>query len=186
MNLVKIFITGRPGVGKSTLIRHILEYLQFKKVSVGGIITPEVREKGRRIGFKIVDLMSNESDFLASIYIKSNYRVGKYYINLDALHRIGINALDVAIKKAQVIIVDEIGKMELISNEFKRKLIDSFAVKKPVIATIGLYFVKLFINEVKKRVNSSVLVYELTRENFNHIKKSIVDKLGLNNHQKLF
>ena len=43
-------MTGKPGVGKTTVIKKIIE--KYKK-NIGGFYTEEIREKGHRVGFRI-------------------------------------------------------------------------------------------------------------------------------------
>ena len=58
---MRIFITGMPGVGKTTLALKIAEGLKDLGYKVGGFITKEIRKNGRRVGFKIITLDTNDS-----------------------------------------------------------------------------------------------------------------------------
>jgi nucleoside-triphosphatase len=134
--MIKIFLTGPPGSGKTTAVMKIYETLKLYGYQVGGFITQEVREAGRRIGFKIFSLDTQESDYLAHVDFKEGPRVGKYRVNLKAIENIGIKAIERALSNSDFIIVDEVGPMELASPKFKimiKKLLDS---DKPAIITI--------------------------------------------------
>ena len=48
-----LLLTGRPGVGKTTVVRRVVERLSRP---TGGFYTCELREGGRRTGFEIVTL----------------------------------------------------------------------------------------------------------------------------------
>jgi len=134
---MKIFLTGKPGSGKSTVLMKIIESLKRRGLKIGGIITPEIRVKGKRIGFKVIDVYSNEEGILASIDQKSGPRVGKYRVNLEDFERVAIKALDFALNECDVICVDELGKMELFSEKFKRKI--EKILKSPTPAIIVLH-----------------------------------------------
>ncbi len=133
---MKFLISGPPASGKSTLVVKLIEFLKKKNIKVGGIISPEVREGRIRIGFKVVDLLNLKEKVFASIYYNTNYRVGKYFVDVDIFEDVAIPALEVAEKECRVIVVDEIGKMELFSKRFEDKVKDILKSNKIVIAVV--------------------------------------------------
>jgi len=62
---MKIFITGLPGVGKTTIILKVTKELKNHDLKIGGFVTQEIREKGKRVGFKIKALDTGEEGILA-------------------------------------------------------------------------------------------------------------------------
>ena len=164
-----ILLTGEAGVGKTTIIKRVLERTPFK---AGGFITNEIRQQGRRVGFEIVSLRG-ERGVLAHVDFKSRYWVGKYFVNLRDLHRVGVNALERAMVEDDLVVIDEIGRMELFSKKFKdivAKLLDG---SKPVLGAImsqrhpfaerikQLPFIKIY--EITK-VNRDMMVEEVRRQ----------------------
>lgn len=127
-----ILVTGRPGVGKTTLIRRVLDALT---VEAGGFYTHEIREGGRRVGFAITDLRG-ASGILAHVDHPSGYRVGKYGVNREDLERIGVPAIRDAVAAARLIVMDEIGRMELFSPAFRDAVIEALDSSVPVLGTI--------------------------------------------------
>ncbi|MEM1675078.1 MAG: NTPase [Desulfurococcaceae archaeon] len=135
--MIKYVITGKPGVGKSTLFNNIVKKLVENKVIVGGIKTPEVRdERGFRIGFKIVDLITGREAWLARVNYNSNIYVGKYGIVVNEARDLIVNALERAINESNVIGIDEIGPMELKIGVFRDYLLKILELNKPLILVV--------------------------------------------------
>lgn len=132
--MAAILLSGRPGCGKTTLIRHVVGALG---VSAGGFYTQEVRTQGGRQGFDLITLDGRRVT-LASVASGSPYRVSKYGVELAALEEVGAPAVEEAIASAQLIVIDEIGKMELFSQRFRRAVLAALDSGKPVLASIML------------------------------------------------
>ena len=176
MNKKCFLITGRPGIGKTTAIYKIADMLGKRGYVVGGMVTFEVRERGRRIGFKIRDLLENCEGWLAHVEFKSGPRVGKYTVNLDDLNNVGVQAILKAIEKADVICIDEIGPMELYSREFKEAVLKAFDSGKPVVATIHIRADRdPFARSIKRRKDAELYVLDLS--NRNSVPSQICEKI---------
>lgn len=165
-----IFITGRPGIGKSTVCMKVINLLKKSNFKIGGVICPEARVKGRRVGFKIIDLLTLREGWLAHVDFKTGIRIGKYHVNLNDLNGIGVNAILNAIKEADVIVIDEIGPMELKSYLFREAIYKSFKCGKPVIAVLHWRLGKSFLRGLRV---SSYEVYEVTFNNRNYLHETI-------------
>jgi len=108
-------LTGRPGTGKTSLIKQAIAGMRDK---AGGFYTEEIRSGGVRQGFRLVTLDGEEA-ILAHVDIRNPYRVGKYGVDIDILDKVGVSALNQAAKERRLVVVDEIGKMELLSANFR-------------------------------------------------------------------
>ena len=118
---MKIFISGNPRTGKTSLVKRIVE--EFGKEYFFGFWTEEVKENKIRIGFRMVTTWGEEK-FLARIDVRTPYRVGKYFVlknNLDEISKKVLEGLEY--NKNKIIVIDEIGRMEFYSEDF-RKLVD--------------------------------------------------------------
>lgn len=169
-----LFITGRPGIGKTTLILRVIEGLKKKGCTVGGMITNEMREGRRRVGFEITDLLSNRRGVLAHINRSSGPKVGKYRVNLRALSSIGARSIREALEKTDVVIIDEIGPMELNSEEFKSAVKEALNSAKPVVSTVHYRSSDSIIKEIGK--NRDALIFEMDLENRSYLHGIILDK----------
>jgi nucleoside-triphosphatase len=129
-----LLLTGRPGVGKTTLIQTVVGRCG---VGAGGFYTEEIRIRGQRTGFRLVTL-DGETGMLASVNISSPYRVGKYRVHLHDLERVGVKAIRRAVEQPNVavVVIDEIGKMELFSSAFRQAVLEALDSPKPVLASV--------------------------------------------------
>jgi len=141
---MKIFLTGKAGSGKSTVLLKTIELLKRKGLKVGGIVTPEIREEGKRVGFYVKDVFSQAMEVFASVDFKIEPKLGKYGIDVSAFEKVALPAIDFAIENCDVVVVDEIGKMEFLSESFRKKIFNLVLLDKPLIAVLHRNFVKQF------------------------------------------
>ena len=162
-----ILITGNPGVGKTTLIKTIAEELnEFQPV---GFYTSEIREHGIRKGFELISL-SGDKGILSHINIKSSYRVGKYNVNLEGFESF-LDTLPLRYDSVNLIIIDEIGKMECFSRYFIKIIREILNSSKVLLASISLKGGGL-IAEIKTREDIELL--ELRKDNRNAIRSNVM------------
>jgi nucleoside-triphosphatase len=170
-----LFVTGQPGVGKTSVLLRVIDALKAKGYDVRGMITREIREQGTRVGFEIIDLYMGQKGWLAHVNQSSGPRIGKYRVNLDDLKNIGVNSILNAIKNADVIIIDEIGPMELFSQAFKDVILQAIDSTKPLIGTIHFKAQNALINAIKAR--NDVEILEVTNENRQSMHNIIIAKV---------
>jgi len=125
-------LTGRPGTGKTSLIKQVVAGISGK---AGGFYTEEIRRQGVREGFRLVTL-SGQSAILAHADIQSPYRVSKYGVDIDSLDRVGVSALHEAARQCDLVIIDEIGKMELFSTNFREAVSQIINPGQRILGTI--------------------------------------------------
>lgn len=127
-------LTGRPGSGKTSLVKQAVAGMEDE---AGGFYTEEIRSQGVRQGFRLVTLDGQEA-ILAHINIHSPYRVSKYGVDIDSLDRVGVSALHKAAQQCGLVVIDEIGKMELFSANFRRAVSQMIDSGKRILGTIML------------------------------------------------
>lgn len=165
------FLTGPPRCGKTTIIKEIIERLGE---SAAGFYTEEIRRGGARVGFSLKTL-SGEQGTLSHIDFKSKHRVGKYGVNLDALDKIGSQEIERALDQNKVVIIDEIGKMELFSNGFRDAVWKALDSENPVVGTI--MFVKHpFADEVKRR--RDVKIVDVSKRSKTEVVDTIIKEIN--------
>jgi nucleoside-triphosphatase len=129
-------LTGPPGIGKSTVVSKVIYLVRSKGYGVGGCLTRERRKGRERVGFTIIDLMSGLEGPLASSESSLGPRVGRYRVNVKGLAELGATALRRAADGAEVIVIDEVGPMELTSPEFKKAAEACFHSGRPLLAVV--------------------------------------------------
>jgi nucleoside-triphosphatase THEP1 len=96
-------------------------------------------------------------------------------VDIEALERVGVAALREAITQGRVVIVDEIGKMELFSEAFQEAVLSAVEGSQPVIATV-MSGSNPWVDALKAR--SNVSVWSVTRENRDDIPERVLEWLG--------
>jgi nucleoside-triphosphatase len=166
----KTLISGKPGVGKTTLVQKIIK--RMGSVNMAGFCTAEIRSKGSRLGFELQGL-NGERRTLAHVDIDSRHQVGRYGVDKDGFEEF-LETLDLLNPEVELIVIDEIGKMELFSNRFWNLVCDALNADKQVLATIPLKG-NDFIREIKQRIDIHLL--EVTHANRDRLTEAIVEGL---------
>jgi len=162
----RVGITGLPGVGKTYVIIKVMERLRNEYI-FGGMVTRSIIENGERTGFKIIDWFTEEERVFAHINMDSSYRVGRYRINLKALEEIGIPAIKRAVDDEiiDIVVIDEIGKMELESRKFRETVRDALDCEKPMLITLHKKSRDALLQDIRNMNNVRIL--EITPINRN-------------------
>ena len=163
-----LFVTGRPGIGKTTVLLKAAEGLKAKSYRVGGMISKEVRREGARIGFEIVNFGTGARGWLAHVEQHVGPQVGKYRVNLEDLDSIGADAILEASKNADVVVIDEIGPMELFSQAFRKAVSEALNSSKVVLAAIHHNARDPIIEAIKNRDDVFIATVDLENRNDLH------------------
>lgn len=150
---MKIAITGKPGAGKTTLVKKLFNEFGARNKQLSGFYTEELRERGQRKGFDIIIFESNIRLPLARKE-RGNPRIGKYKAFPENVEK----ALEL-LKPSSLYIIDEVGKMELLSSSF-RNFIHSLLIKKDYILTYGMGIDITIRKEIETRSRTFILTKE--------------------------
>jgi nucleoside-triphosphatase len=169
---MRLFLTGNPGVGKTTVIRAIA--LRLEGIICAGFYTEDTRQSGQRMGFKIVTLDGHEGT-LASLG-RQKPTVGKYSIHVEEFEKLVLMQLDQVTNPADLYVIDEIGKMELLSRRFRSRIIELLAQPTNLLATISKKGNGL-IDQIKRRIDIEII--EVTRKNRDELPEELARKIKI-------
>lgn len=174
-----LLITGKPRVGKTTLIKKLIPIFK-EKYSLAGFYTEEIRKNGDRVGFSIHSI-KGKSGILAQSGTppsESYYQFGKYMVSVGDIEEIMVPEL---FKNAEIIICDEIGKMELFSTKFKESIQYALDNKYLIVGTISYHNIP-FINTIKNRKDTTIL--ELTYMNRDKLLQIVIHEVNKRMNKK--
>jgi len=170
-----ILVTGPPGIGKTSTLRRTVKELQNRQYKIGGMFCREVREGGIRVGFEIKDISTGQRGWLAHVNQLTGPTIGKYHVNLTDLDIISAGSILDALKNADILAVDEIGPMELLSPAFSSALTKAVEGSKPLIGTIHYRLSNSLVNNIKAREDTELLT--VTYENRGSLHNLIAAKI---------
>jgi nucleoside-triphosphatase len=164
----RIAVTGSPGIGKSTLVERALRLYKGK---AGGVLAREVRSGGRRVGFELLDLSSGEKGILAW-ETGEGPRLGRYRVNLTDLDKVGARAVENAFG-CDLIVVDEVGPMELFSEKFVQAVEKAILSPKPMLVVLK----EGSRNPLAVEIRNTFKVLTVTRGNRDALPEKIAREL---------
>lgn len=129
-------VTGPPRSGKTTVVERTRTELGDRGFTAGGVVSPEIREDGERVGFEIEDVLTGESRVLAHVERGTGPSVGKYRVNVPDVDALCETAFPRAFEGADFLVVDEIAPMEVYSDAFVRYVREAFDTDQPVVAAV--------------------------------------------------
>jgi nucleoside-triphosphatase len=170
---MKILLEGRPGSGKTTVARRLAELLRADGIPLAGFTTEEIREGGRRVGFA-VETVDGVRATLAHVSLPGPPRVGKYGVDLHTFEQLGLAALE-AVPDRGVVVIDEIGKMELESEAFRERVLELVALPVRLVGTV-----QLARNPFTDRLKGSrdVQVIRVSERNREELPADLAQRLG--------
>ncbi|MGO9015672.1 MAG: nucleoside-triphosphatase [Dissulfurispiraceae bacterium] len=162
-----IFLTGAPSSGKTTIIKKVIKALT---VPANGFYTEEERSEGKRVGF-VLNSLDGHKGYLAHQDIRSDLHIRRYGVSLENIESITVPSISPV--SGQIIILDEIGKMECFSKVFRQAALKALDSSCIVIGTITLGGDE-FIQTVKTRDDMEIL--EVTPDNRDALPQEIIRK----------
>ncbi|MFW6134132.1 MAG: nucleoside-triphosphatase [Elusimicrobiota bacterium] len=163
--IINFLITGNPGTGKTTLIKKAISDIDHPV----GFYTEEIRKNGKRCGFITNTLSTCNSQQLAHTDISSEHTLGKYKINVQNFEKLIKKEFE-NYTKAELLVIDEIGKMEIFSKYFREKIIELLNSPIPLIGIIQKTNYP-FIKNLTSR--NDITIVELKRNNSENLFQKI-------------
>ena len=168
---MRLFLTGNPGVGKTTLIRAVTERL--RGLTCAGFYTEETRQGGQRTGFRLVTLDGRHAT-LASLG-NQKPTVGQYSVHVEEFEKLILQYLDPVATRADLYVIDEVGKMELFSDQFRTRIMKMLEQPTNLFATISKK-ANGFLDRIKRR--KDVEIIEVTRQNRDALTKELSGRIN--------
>ncbi len=175
MKPYRAFLTGEPGCGKTTALKKACDILVSRGRKIGGVLSGEIRERGVRVGFSVQNVASGETGILAHINQNEGPSVGKYRVNLADIDRVAVSAIKHAVVDADIVVVDELGPMELNSRPFVTTVETALGAPKPFLGTIHKRASHSLVTAIKS--NKAYEIVEVTIENRDSVPRNLVQKI---------
>ena len=166
---MNILLTGKPHSGKSTLIRNVVDGIEKKQ----GFLTQELVAGGRRTGFELVSALGDHA-LLAGENLSGPHRVSRYGVDVSNLEAFLAKLPEP--NEDDLLYVDEIGQMQLLSDVFKRYVEDCLDATNLFIGTLTSVHHDDFTNALRSR--DDVEVIELTVDTRNAIQDIVTAKIA--------
>jgi nucleoside-triphosphatase THEP1 len=132
--VARVLLTGSPGSGKTTTAGRVVDTLRSRGEVLAGFLTTEIRRGGRRTGFTIRGIGGLERTL--AVRGGPGPKVGAYGVDLGAFEEVALLELENGLELGSTLVIDEIGKMELLSQPF-RELVPRIFGSPCVLATVG-------------------------------------------------
>jgi len=166
----KIGITGLPRSGKSAVMEKVLEMLTDERQRelsmrgmardhplLGGVRTEPLLENGERLGYKVINIVTDEEGVIAHKSIDSRLRVLGYGLNIEELERVAIPAIQYAVDHCEVLVIDEIGKFSVESEAFVSAVRSALEVDMPTLLTLHKKSRHPLLQDIRRRDDGRIL-----------------------------
>ena len=163
-----ILLVGPPGVGKTTVAMRLAA--QLKARAVAGFYTQEIRQAGQRLGFQAATF-AGEAVVMAHVDFRGGHRVGRYGVDVASFEQLVLPELA---REHEIMLIDEIGKMECFSSRFTDAVECLLDGLTPVVATVAIRGGG-FIAQVKARPDSEI--WQVTRQDRDELPQRLARRL---------
>lgn len=163
-----ILLTGAPSAGKTTIIKKVIQSLPMRS---NGFYTEEQRSNGRRTGF-VMHSLDGAKGYLAHETIESPFHIRRYGVSIKNIESIAVPAI--APIDSDLIILDEIGKMECFSKAFVEATKAALDAPNMVVGTITFGRTG-FIQEIKERGDTEIV--EVTEKNRDCLPEALLSMI---------
>jgi len=171
-----LLITGEPGCGKTTLLlKAIAPYLELEVA--GGVYTEEMTLGRERVGFKLKVIGGGMTTLAHNLMYSFSHKLGQYYVSSQAVSFVAVPAILQALQreKVQLVVIDEVARMQLVSDSFLPAVDEALYSAKPVIATVHARAHELTDN-IKLRDDVKLVI--VTPETREECLAEVLDWLG--------
>jgi nucleoside-triphosphatase len=169
---IKIGITGLPGAGKTKTLQRVIEMLGVEELKIGGMINEPLMDGRRKVGFAVRDIVTGDKEVFAHITIESKIMEGKMGVDLQKFESVAVKAIRGACETCDVIVIDEVGKVEVESQAFIDAVKHALDAGKPMILTLHKKSRNPLLQDIRRR--DDVRILEVTPTNRNLLPHKII------------
>jgi len=166
-----LLIVGRPGSGKTTLIKRLSQALRAHAIE--GFFMEEHREGGQRLGFWL-SCLDGRQMLLAHRHRVEGPRVGPYHVNVSVLEDMAIPVLQRGVKLSVLILLDELGRIDLKSQKFEQAVLEAFDKGPSIVATASVAPLPFLVALKHRR---DVELIPLTTSNYKVVEEELLARL---------
>ncbi len=164
-----IIISGERREGKTTFLKNILKDLDKKQIKYSGIISEGIDKNNKRLGFNIIDLETQKKYKLCSTNKDlGKQKTGKFYFNNDIIN-LGNKILQSS--KNNLVIIDEVGHLELMDKGWAVSIDELIKQKKDLILVVRK---KLLEKVIKKWNLSQAQIFDISEYHYTDVKNLFV------------
>ncbi|GAA1905783.1 hypothetical protein GCM10009753_40410 [Streptantibioticus ferralitis] len=145
---------------------------------VGGFTTEEIRDAGARAGFAL-ETLAGQRAVLAHVDFPGPPRVGRYGVDLQVMEQLALPSLNAASAgpaAGRLVLIDELGRMELACTAFKDAVRSLFRGDVDVVATVQAHH-DPFTDALKRRTDIELI--HLTVANRDSMPSELVARLEM-------
>ncbi|MDP6333965.1 MAG: nucleoside-triphosphatase [Candidatus Poseidoniaceae archaeon] len=167
----KIGITGLPRSGKSAVMNKVAAMLENERGQelrgrgedpssfeiIGGVKTIPILEGTTRVGYSCLNIQTGETGTIAHKDIDSRNRILGLGLDPEVIAKIAVPAIQEAIDNYEVIVIDEIGKFTVESEEFVAIVREVVDIDKPTIMTLHKKSRHPLLQDIRRRDDSRIL-----------------------------
>jgi nucleoside-triphosphatase len=167
----KIGITGLPRSGKSAVMAKVVKMLGDERRKelmnrghdldtielIGGMRTEPIIVNGERVGYKCISINTGDEGVMAHKDIDSRLRILGFGIDTTELERVGVPAIEYARDNCEIIVIDEIGKYAVESDDFVQAVRSALEEDKPTIMALHKKSRHPLLQDIRRRDDARIL-----------------------------
>ena len=175
---IKIGITGAPSAGKTYALNRVLDELRKfdDELKIGGMINEPIMVENRKVGFTVENILTGEKECFAHKELESNKIIDSMPVDFDVLERVGVEAIKTAWDDCDIIVIDEVGKIEVECPAFVNIVKDVIESEKPLLVTLHKKSRNPLLQDIRRK--DDIRILEVTKTNRNLLPFKIVRLLN--------
>ncbi len=154
---VKLGLTGLPNSGKTTLVATLMNNIKAQGRSVGGMVTENVMENMRKVGLEVVDIHTGERATFAHISFGETHKNLNFGLDTEAFERVGVAAIKTAQEECDMVVVDEIGPIQLECQAFNKAVLELITKNVSLILSIHKKSRHTVVQDIRRRDDMRIL-----------------------------